>query len=126
MRLLAFAFCSVAGNAYAVDYTRTVKSGQSTKMHVYRSWTTDCKSKLGIVKVLSKPSHGTLTPTEVTASIGISRNNPERTAHCKGQPTNGFRVDYVSDRGFRGTDHFKIEFTHGRYVDVDNYTVDVR
>jgi hypothetical protein len=87
--------------------------------HVDRSWTDDCKSRLGIVKVLSKPSHGALTPSEVTSTIGTSRNNPERTAHCEGVPTNGFRVDYVSTPGFRGTDQFQMQFTH-------NYTFNVR
>lgn len=125
MRLLGFLLCFFAGTAHAEDFVRSANSGRSTKMHIYRSWTTDCKSTLGIVKVLSKPSHGTLTPTEVTAPIGVSRWNPENTAHCKGVSTNGFRVDYVSAPGFRGTDNFQIQFTSGKHVDVDRYTVNV-
>ena len=69
--------------------------------------------------------HGRLTPSEVTVPIGISRNSPEETAHCKGVLTNGFRVDYISSPGFRGTDQFQIQFTYGRHVDIDNYTVNV-
>lgn len=95
-------------------------------MHVYRSWTNDCKSKLGIVKVLSKPSHGTLKPTQVKSTIGISRRNPEKSVHCKGVPTNGFRVDYTSAPGFRGIDQFTIQFTYGRGIDIDNYNVNVQ
>jgi hypothetical protein len=126
MRLLAFILCFVVENAYAKDFVVSAKSGQSTTMHIYRSWTNDCKSKLGVVKVLSKPSHGRLTRSEVTAPIGISRNSPEETAHCKGVLTNGFRVDYISSPGFRGTDQFQIQFTYGRHVDIDNYTVNVQ
>jgi len=125
MRLLGFLLCFFAGTAHAGDFVRSAKSGQSTKMHIYRSWTADCQSKLGIVQVLSKPSHGTITPTEVTAPIGVSRWNPESTAHCKGVLTNGFRVDYVSAPGFRGTDQFQIQFRSGNNVDTDNFTVNV-
>jgi hypothetical protein len=128
MRLLAaaFALCLVGGNACARDLTKSAISGQLTKMGVYSSWTTECQSKLGVVKVVSKPSHGTLTPTQVTTNIGTSRYNPERTAKCKGLPTSGFRVDYISDPGFRGTDQFVVEFTYGHGPDTDHYTVEVR
>lgn len=126
MRFTAPILCLVAGSACAEDFVVSAKSGQSTMMHVYRSWTDDCKSKLGIVEVLSKPSHGALTPSEVTSTIGTSRNNPEKTAHCRGVPTDGFRVNYVSTPGLRGIDQFQMQFTHGRYVDIDNDTVNVR
>jgi hypothetical protein len=66
-----------------------------------------------------------LAPSEVTAPIGMSRNSPEDTAHCKGVLTNGFRVDYISSPGFRGTDQFQIQFAYGRYADIDNYTINV-
>jgi hypothetical protein len=125
LKLPALCLWLTAANAFAVDYTRTVRSGQLSQMHVYRSWTDDCKSKLGVVKVLTRPAHGTLRPSQVSATIGVSRSDPERTAHCRGLPTDGFRVDYISDRGFRGTDRFQIEFSHGRHVDIDNYAINV-
>jgi hypothetical protein len=53
-------------------------------MHVYQSWTKDCKNKPGIAKVVSKPAHGTLKPTEVQSVIGVSRKNPEKTARTAG------------------------------------------
>jgi hypothetical protein len=126
MRFALLIPCFIAGDACAKDVVVSAKSGQSVQAHVYRSWTNDCQSKLGIVKVLSKPSHGALRPSEVTSTIGTSRTDPEKTAHCKGVATNGFRVDYVSAPGFRGTDQFQIQFTYGRRVDIDNYTVNVR
>ncbi len=128
MRLVAVALaCSaVAGNACAKDFTMSARSGQPTQMHVYRSFTADCDSKRGIVKVASRPAHGTLTPSEVQTRIGPSRYKPELTAKCVGLPTNGFRVDYRSEPGFRGTDQFVIEYDYGHGLEVDHYTVNVR
>ena len=131
MRLFTLALslivgCAIPGSAYAKDFAVAARSGQPKNVHVYRSWNRACESRLGIVKVVSKPTHGTLTPTEVTSRIGTSRTNPEETAHCAGLPTNGFRVDYVSNSGFRGVDQFQIQFTYGTYTDVDTYTVSVR
>ena len=123
---VTFALCLVAGGACARDFTKSARSEQLTRMGVYSSWTTECQSKLGVVKIVSKPSHGTLRPTQVTTKIGTSRYNPDRTAQCKGLPTNGFRVDYISDPGFRGTDQFVIEFNYGHGPDTDHYTVNVQ
>ena len=126
VRYLAVVLCLMAGNASARDFFRTARSGQTTKMHVYRSWTNDCQNKPGVVRVISKPSHGTLRPSQVTSKIGESRRNPGMTAHCKGVPTNGFRVDYTSQPGFRGTDRFTLQFEYGRAADIDNYVVNVQ
>jgi hypothetical protein len=94
-------------------------------MYVYKSWTRNCESKPGLVKVLSKPMHGTIAPTVVAAKIGVSRVAPQKTAHCQGAPTEGFRVDYTSEPGFRGSDHFTLQFSYGKHTDIDNYTVNV-
>ncbi len=126
MRFAVAILCFIPAIASAKDFVKFARSGESTRMGTYRSWNRECQSKLGIVKVLSKPSHGTLMPSEVTSTIGVSRANPERTAHCVGAPTNGFRVDYRSAPGFRGTDQFQIQFTYGQHVDIDNYTVNVQ
>lgn len=127
MRALPFVLCLVAGNCYAKDFEKSARSGQPTLMHVYRSWNLDCTSNVGVVKVLAKPLHGTLKPSRVTSTIGVGRRNPERTAHCKGKSTDGFRVDYTSAPKFRGTDRFQIEFSYGtRNTDIDYFTVNVQ
>jgi hypothetical protein len=127
MRLLAvLALCLVASNAGAKDFAKSAKSGQLTRMWVYNSYRANCQSKPGVVKVVSKPSHGTLKPTQVTTTIGKSRYHPEQTAQCVGRPTNGFRIDYISEPGFRGTDQFVIEYDYGHGPDIDHYTVNVR
>jgi hypothetical protein len=119
-------FCLVAGDASAKDFTRNALSGKPARMATYRSWTLDCQSKLGVVKVISKPSHGVIIPSEVQSTINASRVRPELTAHCVGKPTNGFRVDYTSERGFKGADYFVLQFTYGRQVDIDHFTVNVQ
>jgi len=128
MRLLALALflCLVASNACARDYMRSARSGQLTRMAVYRSWTIDCKNKRGVVTVVSKPAHGTLRPSEIQSTIGASRYHPEVTAHCQGLPTNGFRVDYISNPGFHGTDQFVIQVEYGHGPDIDHFSVDVQ
>jgi hypothetical protein len=95
-------------------------------MATYKSWTQNCESRRGVVTVLSKPAHGRLVPSEVTSTITISRVHPERTAHCIGIPTNGFRVDYTSFPNFKGVDNFVLQFSYGDNVDVDHFTVNVR
>ena len=117
---------AIANSASAKDFTISARSGQPTQMHIYNSYTADCQSKRGIVKVASKPAHGTLTPSEVQTTIGTSRYKPERTAGRVGRPTNGFRIEYRSEPGFRGADQFVIEYDYGHGVDVDHYTVNVR
>lgn len=126
MRVFAILFFGFLPHAaLAVDFTVAAKSGRPTLMHVYRSWNANCQAKLGIVKVLAKPTHGRLRPTQVTTTISVSRFHPERTAHCVGKPTPGFRVDYTSESGFHGTDSFTIQFDYGHRLDSDNYTVNV-
>jgi hypothetical protein len=126
MRYLVAVVCLLmSSSANAKDFTKTAKSGQTTMMATYRSWNKQCESKRGIVKVISKPAHGELTPTEVTTKIGVSRFHPERTTHCVGLPTNGFRVTYTSSPGFHGVDHFVLQFDYGMQVDIDNFTVNV-
>ena len=126
MRLMALVLCLIPASAHAKDFVKSAKSGQTTTMANYRSWNKECKSKLGIVKVLSKPAHGTLTPVAVESVIPASRVTPEITAHCKGAPIIGFRVDYTPVSGYRGTDQFQLQFFYGRNVDIDNFTVNVQ
>ena len=104
----------------------TALSGSKERMHTYMSWKLKgCVPSTGIVKVIAKPQHGKLTPSNVEALIGHSRhrsNDP-----CIGKPMKGFRVDYQSEPGFRGTDTFKIEVTFGKRVpEIDTNTITVR
>lgn len=120
-------FCCLTVPAYAKDFVKTARSGVPTRMNTYKAWKTDCSANRGVVQVVNKPLNGTLTPSQENSTIGTSRYDPARTAHCKGTPITGFRVDYTSTPGFRGTDRFQIYVTFGkRKRDYDNFTVNVR
>lgn len=105
---------------------RTAPSGKTTRMITYKAWKrSDCSADIGVVKVVSKPAHGTLTPRPgVAATIG--KNRVGRDNSCMGRPITGFQVDYRSNPGYRGTDTFVIETTFGkRSMVVDTFTVTV-
>lgn len=94
-------------------------------MYVYKSWKiADCTGYSGVVKALSKPQHGKLTPRSVSARIGVSRYLGR--THCLGKAVPGFQVEYTSTPGFRGVDKFTIEVTFGDHApEVDTFTVNV-
>jgi hypothetical protein len=120
----AMAFASTSA-ALAENITRTALSGKTTTMFIYRSWTAgDCASASGVVRVLTKPQHGKLTPhPNVDTTIVRNRIRPSD-SRCQGLPVKGFQVDYTSAPGYHGTDSFVIEatFWHGGKI-VDTFTV---
>lgn len=68
--ILVISLICIAGDeVYANNFVRTAKSGQPTRMVVYKSWKTDCTDNVGIVKINSKPANGTLTPTQKHTDI---------------------------------------------------------
>jgi hypothetical protein len=119
---LSFATSSLV---HADQIERAASSSHITKMYTYKSWNGDCAPKDGVVKAVTKPQHGRITPTRVPAVI---RNNRFRADDpCIGMPANGFRVSYQSDTGFHGTDTFVIEVTFGnRPPVIDTFTVTLR
>jgi hypothetical protein len=128
MKLIALALAAVlltpSGQANAEAFFRTVKSGRSVPMHLYKAWKRDCSPDDGVVKVVTKPQHGKLTPGRVDGRIRHNRfsaNDP-----CIGKIIRGFQVEYRSVPGYRGMDRFVIEVTFGRRAPVtDTYTVTV-
>jgi hypothetical protein len=109
----------------AIEFKREAVSGKTTKMWNYGSWDRNCETKGGVVKLLTKPSHGTATPRRTVAVAKFNRFDPSD--HCLGKPVSMFQVLYTSARGFHGTDTFQIERTlrYGRR-DIDTFTVEVR
>jgi hypothetical protein len=53
--------CCVPALVHGKDFNLTAVSGQLTKMENYISWSDDCVSRSGVVKVLAKPQHGILS-----------------------------------------------------------------
>jgi hypothetical protein len=78
--------------ALAENITRTAPSGKTTTMFIHKSWTGDCASASGVVRVLAKPQHGKLTPhPSVDTTIARNRFRPGD-SRCRGVPVKGFQV----------------------------------
>jgi hypothetical protein len=111
--------------AKGLEFKRTAIAGKTTVMWRYASWRgAKCEATSGVVKVLVKPQHGTLSHKDVEAIAEFNRYDPKDP--CIGKKVRMFEIDYTSDQDFRGTDTFRIERTlwDGRR-DVDTFTVDV-
>src|SRR5688500_9199800 len=102
---------SAASVAHAESINRTVASGKQTRMTGYYTWTRDCVPTSGIVKVVRKPEHGTLSTRIVPVTIG--RGQLYGREDCAGTPAKALQVDYKSKPGFRGTDTFELDITFG-------------
>ena len=115
---------SVPDIAVGLEFGREAVSGKTTKMFSYGSWDRNCETKGGVVKLLTKPSHGTVTPRRAVVVAKFNRFNPMD--HCLGRSIPVFQFLYTSARGFHGTDTFQIERTlwNGRR-DIDTFTIEV-
>ncbi len=119
--------CAVPDFAHARDFDRTVPSGITVPMHQYKSWNKNCQNNGGVVRLLSKPQHGTAKPRVVDSHVGTSYFAMGGVTHCYGSPIKAFEVDYRSQPRFHGTDTFMIEETTGSGQRVvDTYTVNVQ
>jgi hypothetical protein len=121
--VLAF---GTSSSALALNFNRTVPSGQTAVMHAYKSWDRNCASNSGVVRVITKPLHGKLSTRVVNAEIRSSRFSSRGRSRCQGTPIKAFQVEYRSVRGFRGVDTFTLEPTFGNgRQDTDIFTVTV-
>jgi hypothetical protein len=128
MKIIAIALVVIlvapSGQAHAEAFFRTVKSGRAAPVHLYKAWKSDCSADDGVVKVVTKPQHGRLTPSQVNGPI---RHNRFRASDpCIGKIIRGFQVEYRSVPGYRGIDSFVIEVTFGKRAPItDTYTISV-
>jgi hypothetical protein len=95
------------GAVRAEQFARSVQAGVLTTVYTYHSWDKDCVSKSGVVTVVTKPQHGTLSHTDDVSAPSRNRFNPSDP--CVGKPMNGFKVQYISAPGYHGPDSFVIE-----------------
>jgi hypothetical protein len=126
LTLTAALFLSLApANAKTLSYFKKANSGKSQWIDAYFGWNDDCSFRTIGVDVISKPSHGTVTPKIeiqkiVAAHVGSA-------GKCAGKKTKAVAVYYRSKSGYRGTDKFKIRMTLPGFSPVYyNYTVNVR
>ena len=116
-----------SANAYAATFSRTVISGQPTRIAAYHSWDPgSCNSLAATMNVVVKPSHGTLIPHVVPHIITSSRFVGN--TRCAGKPIKALQVDYKSTPGYHGTDTFTIDVIFGfeGRRDTDVYSVTVQ
>lgn len=92
----------------------------------YYTWLRNCDTTTGVFKVVTKPRHGTITANLVDWKIGASR--VKGVDRCFGKPIKAFRVDYISEPGFHGTDTFMIDVFFGatKRREIDTFSVTVR
>jgi hypothetical protein len=118
------AFFTTPEQAHAETFLRNVKSGPTARMYTYHSWNQDCSPESGVVKVVTKPQHGKLTPIKDYSPP--YRNRFQTSDPCLGKIMQGFRVEYTSAPGYRGTDSFVIEVTFAkRPAVIDTFTISV-
>jgi hypothetical protein len=110
--------------AFADAFDVSVRSGEKKRVHQYIHWNKDCSSRTGIVRVVNKPQHGKLVPSEENGIIKRNRFRPDDLA-CVGKPIRAFIVYYQSDAGFHGQDRFTIEATYSKRQVLDVYNVTV-
>jgi hypothetical protein len=93
-------------------------------MYKYGNWKSDCSPNGGVVKALTKPAHGKISPRRETIMISESRfTGPSK---CAGRQIPGFNVYYTSDPNYRGADSFSIEVSYpGFPTQIDRFSVRV-
>jgi hypothetical protein len=112
------------GFAYGKMLSKTAQSGKATLMYQYGNWKADCSTHGGVVKVLTRPQHGRLTPRREIVTIKASRFTG--VTKCFGKQIQGFVVYYTSTPGFRGADNFAIEVSYPKFpTQIDTFTVAV-
>jgi hypothetical protein len=108
--------------ARAEQVTRSVQAGVLATVYIYHSWKPDCSPGSGVVKVLTKPAHGTLSHTDDVSAP--NHNRFRANDGCVGRLMKGFRLQYRSEAGYRGTDSFSVEVLFpGKPRTVDNFSV---
>jgi hypothetical protein len=115
----------IPNSGEAETFNKTVPSGRTTLVKVYRSWNRNCSSGPGVVKVVTKPQHGALTSGSVASTI--PKNDISGYNRCLGRPIIGFAVNYTPAAGYHGIDRFTIDVIyHQRSAITDTYTITVR
>jgi hypothetical protein len=119
--------CSMPNLLQARDINLTFVSGKTSRVWTYHSWNhATCETASGVVRVLTKPSHGKVSNHVVDSTL---KNNHygQPIKSCPGVRIKAFEVDYTSAPGFHGTDSFILDVTWSTGShDTDTYTITVR
>jgi hypothetical protein len=118
--------CATAAQGQSVNVTKYAVSGRPLKLDFAASTNPDCSS-VGrpTVRASRAPEHGRVT---VTQSTDFPRFPPSNIrSQCNGRRVAGAAINYVSQRGFIGTDNVEVEiiFASGS-LRHESFTINVR
>jgi len=121
---LSLVGAALAATAAAAEtLSKTVPSGQTTKIDHYTGWKDDCSFLEIAVNVLAKPAHG-----EVSHRIanGVIPANAKlgSSGSCAGKPTKVLELYYRPAKGFHGADSLTVEMTDG-FQHATTFTYDI-
>ena len=105
----------------AARRSASVNDGAATSLNIYIAWRDDCSAIPVSVEVIDPPTHGQ-RGTIQSASAGS-------TGRCTGRSVPGREIVYTADRGYEGTDTFRVRVSFGSDGPapiVDRWTVTVR
>ena len=104
-----------AGMALAADLTltRTARSGVPSRIAYERSWDRSCRPEATQVTITGQPAHGAVSVVSGESVIPLDTPRAGSTGRCAGQPITGDQIMYLSEPGFRGTDHVSWSVTYG-------------
>ncbi len=73
-------------------------------------WDGDCATKAFNIRMLEKPSNGTITIKDVQKTIGEGADLGTN-QFCSGKKVMGKELYYTANEGFTGTDEFMVEIS---------------
>ena len=127
MRIAIIAACLlIPATAQAQSLSLTAIAGRPLKLNFSNTTNPDC-SAVGetVVKLTKPPEHGRVTISKASDFPSFDKKNARHA--CNKKRVTGTRTEYVSERGFTGTDSAAIEiiFATGSTA-RRSYTITVR
>ena len=124
---IAMAIALMSATAAQAQYsTKYAVSGQPLKLAFFNSTNPDCSS-VGppTIRIVRAPEHGRVTVVQTTGFPNFPSSNIR--SECNRRRVRGATINYVSQRGFVGTDQVQVEiiFASGNLRQA-SYTINVR
>src|SRR5262245_49865344 len=121
------ATAAMSATAAQAQYsTKYAVSGQPLKLTFFNSTNPDCSS-VGrpTIRIVRAPDHGRVTVVQTTGFPNFPSSNIR--SECNRRRVQGATINYVSQRGFVGTDYVQAEiiFASGNFRQV-SYIINVR
>ena len=127
MRFAIIATCLlISSAAQAQQMSLTAISGRPLKLNFSNATNPDC-TNVGevVVKLTKPPEHGRVTISKASDFPSFDKKNARHA--CNKKRVTGTRTEYVSERGFTGTDSAAIEIIFATGATARrSYTITVR